>query len=39
MVAENKKNPRAEGKDNKEGNTPEFKEELLSVDRVTRVTA
>ncbi len=39
MVAENKKNPRSEGKDNKEGNTPEFKEELLSVDRVTRVTA
>jgi hypothetical protein len=39
MVAENKKNPRVEGKENKEVNTPEFKEELLSVDRVTRVTA
>jgi|GEM_PF-1328861 len=39
MGAENKKNPRTEGKENKEANTPEFKEELLSVDRVTRVTA
>jgi hypothetical protein len=39
MVAENKKNPRTEGRDNKEVTSPEFKEELLSIDRVTRVTA